>query len=584
MEAKTSGKTKTYIREVILENFMSHEYSRIPLQSGLNVIVGPNGAGKSSILLGLSVALGQTYTERGQRLSDLIRRGSDAARVVVVFDNKPVDGKRPIPSIPSDSVSIARFLKRNGEYWHYVNNKFKTKAEVENLLSKIGINPDNLLIIMHQNMIEQFVSRNSIEKLEMIEEAVGASGLREKIRAAESRLSVLLAEETVIRKALEDARSAVEYWREEYQKLTVIKQLEERKDLLEREYLWSLVREAEKTRDRIAEKLNIIKQEVEALAQAVNEASNQIDIHYQTLLEEIRKKTIEEMLAERLKSLIKAAERYGRISERKDIREAEIKDLKYELAAAENELARRVSEASVKGPRNDMGRKPSEIYEELKSVGIQLAAMGRPVPQAEEMFLIAESKYREAEIKANQLSENARKALEEVEYRKEKWRAFLRSLIQAVEPEYQKILSVVGGSGRIELRNLHDIERASLEIYVGFRGVEPTLLNTQTQSGGERIVATMAFLLALQKYIKSPFRAVDEFDVHLDPLNRERIINILTSIANQDSETQYIIITPGRIQFKENMNVIVVQNVSGRSFISLPTEAEALTGEQHQTS
>ncbi|MEM4303514.1 MAG: AAA family ATPase, partial [Candidatus Caldarchaeum sp.] len=175
MSAGEEGRARPYIGEVILENFMSHEYSRIPLQAGLNVIVGPNGAGKSSILLAISVALGQTYTERGQRLSDLIRRGMDAARVAVVFDNRPVDGKRPIPTISSDSVTIARFLKKNGEYWHYVNNKFKTKAEVENLLSKIGINPDNMLIIMHQNMIEQFVSRDSREKLVMIEEAVGAA-------------------------------------------------------------------------------------------------------------------------------------------------------------------------------------------------------------------------------------------------------------------------------------------------------------------------------------------------------------------------------------------------------------------------
>jgi len=40
------------IKEVILENFMSYEYARIPFKPGVNVICGPNGAGKSSILLG----------------------------------------------------------------------------------------------------------------------------------------------------------------------------------------------------------------------------------------------------------------------------------------------------------------------------------------------------------------------------------------------------------------------------------------------------------------------------------------------------------------------------------------------------
>ncbi|MCS7110231.1 MAG: AAA family ATPase [Candidatus Caldarchaeum sp.] len=583
MSAGSEPRPKAFIREVILENFMSHEYNRIPFRRGLNVIVGPNGAGKSSILLAISVALGQTYTERGQRLSDLIRRGAEAARVAVIFDNRPVNGVRPIPSVSSDTVSIVRFLKKTGEYWHYVNNRFKTKAEVENMLSKIGINADNILIIMHQNMIEQFVSRDSREKLSMVEEAVGAGGLREKIRDTEAKLSALLAEEAIIRKTLEDARAAVDYWKEEYEKLTVLKKLEQQRNSLELEHLWALVKEAEKSRDRITEKMTAIRNEVETIDAKINEATNSVSSFYQGLLTGFRERASEKILIERLDGIVKAAEALGRALERKEIRESELRDLRYELSAVEKEVLRRMSEAQSKGSRVETSRKPAEIAEELKAVGLQIAALGAPTPQAEEMYLIAESKFREAELKAQQLRENARETYAEAEYRKEKWRQFVRGLAAAVEPEYQRILSVVGGAGRIELRNLNDIEKASIEIYVGFRGVEPTLLDTHTQSGGERIVATMAFLLALQKYIKSPFRAVDEFDVHLDPLNRERIINILTSAAKTDSDTQYIIITPGKIPYSEDMNVIVVQSVKGRSAVFATEEAEVLASDQRQS-
>ena len=67
------------IQEVILENFMSYEYARVPFKQGVNIIGGPNGAGKSSLLLAISVGLGQTYTERSRKLSDLIRWGQDQA-------------------------------------------------------------------------------------------------------------------------------------------------------------------------------------------------------------------------------------------------------------------------------------------------------------------------------------------------------------------------------------------------------------------------------------------------------------------------------------------------------------------------
>ena len=50
-----------------------------------------------------------------------------------------------------------------------------------------------------------------------------------------------------------------------------------------------------------------------------------------------------------------------------------------------------------------------------------------------------------------------------------------------------------------------------------------------TQSGGERSIALMAFLLALQQHIASPFRAIDEFDVHLDPKNREVISKLIVA-------------------------------------------------------
>ncbi|MFN3476528.1 MAG: AAA family ATPase, partial [Candidatus Methylomirabilales bacterium] len=154
-------------------------------QAIASIFTSPNGSGKSSILLGLSVALGQTYTERGQRLSDLIRRGKEAARLTVVLDNSPVDGERPVPSIKSDEITITRFIKRSGEYWHYVNNRFTPKAELEELLRRLGINPNNALIIMHQNMIENFASRDNVEKLRAMEDAVGLSHLRERLLEAE---------------------------------------------------------------------------------------------------------------------------------------------------------------------------------------------------------------------------------------------------------------------------------------------------------------------------------------------------------------------------------------------------------------
>jgi chromosome segregation ATPase len=121
--------------------------------------------------------------------------------------------------------------------------------------------------------------------------------------------------------------------------------------------------------------------------------------------------------------------------------------------------------------------------------------------------------------------------------------------------------------GEVRLINEQDIEAAGLEILVGFKGGKPVPLDAYTQSGGERTTAMMSFLLALQQHVRSPFRAVDEYDVHMDPKNRELIARMLISTVT-NGNAQYIIITPSQITFaKEDVNIITVQNIEGKSVI-----------------
>jgi chromosome segregation ATPase len=77
----------------------------------------------------------------------------------------------------------------------------------------------------------------------------------------------------------------------------------------------------------------------------------------------------------------------------------------------------------------------------------------------------------------------------------------------------------------------------------------------------------MSFLLALQQHVRSPFRAVDEYDVHMDPKNRELIAQMLISTV-KDADAQYIVITPSQVTFAgEQVNIITVQNIEGKSII-----------------
>ncbi|HEY5620649.1 MAG TPA: hypothetical protein VIK88_03235, partial [Candidatus Bathyarchaeia archaeon] len=94
-------------------------------------------------------------------------------------------------------------------------------------------------------------------------------------------------------------------------------------------------------------------------------------------------------------------------------------------------------------------------------------------------------------------------------------------------------------------------------------------LDGLSPSGGERTIALIAFLLSLQQFISSPFRAIDEFDVHMDPRNRETVSRLIYVAAKAIDSSQYIAITPGHVTLpgEESPHVIVVQNVEGTSMV-----------------
>jgi len=558
----------TYIREVILENFMSHEYSRIRLEPGLNVITGPNGSGKSSILLGLSVALGQTYTERGHRLSDLIRRGREAARLTVVLDNSEVDGARPIPSIRSDEITITRFIKRTGEYWHYVNNRFTTKAELEELLRRLGINPNNALVIMHQNMIENFAARDNVEKLRAMEDAVGLSHLRERLLEAESRLNNLKSEESSVKRLLAEASEAVEYWRRELQKLQRLRELEERRRRLEVEYAWSLVHQLGRSIERRRQALERMLAEMARLEEEAAAYGSEAG----SLREGVRKALYggvdPEAVLGIVDRLVRAAVEEGVRRFRLSSLEREAAQARSEIEGLEREMGEKRAAAAEKGGEVYSEREPSAVLEDMRLAALEIASLGSVVPDAETMYFLADSRFRDVEVRARQLEENVRRAMAEVERRRQVWREKLEEIVEDINPVYQGLLEAVGGKGLIRVRGAEDPVTASLELLAGFRGMEPFIVDAHTHSGGERVVATIAFLLALQSYVRSPIRAVDEFDVHLDPYNREMVARMLVEIARTHPSTQFLFITPGRLPFTEGFNLIVVQNVGRSSFVT----------------
>jgi chromosome segregation ATPase len=634
------------IQEVILENFMSYEYARVPFKPGVNVIGGPNGAGKSSLLLAISVGLGQSYTERSRKLSDLIRWGKDRARVTLILDNSKQGNKRPVPKYSKDQIFLTRVLRRDGKYWFELENHAATKQDVERLLGRFGVDPDNMLIIMHQNMVEQFTVLSNLEKLRMVEAAVGLEPFRENVLQAQRKLTRILSQEESVSKLLESAEQTLNYWREQYEKYQEKKQLQTKRRFLDRELAWAEVErregilkglqsdrhKEEEILNRIEEETKTVRGQLEgqqsqqktlkdevktafsellSLERGIAESESTFSI-VQQLLEEIailepaiqknasqfkllRNENLREMLENsrqhlskinekvkenqtKMQSLEEASEKVtdqvldnriqlALLQYRRENVMANLEKIDAALNDTKSNLNAAVAKAEQSGARIAVLKSSAEIIDEIRLTDGHLAALADVSEDIERMYESYSQLYLELKEKAQVVAENREKTLEEVKTRMQAWRNVMQSLLERVNLEYQKIMAQTLATGEVRLANGHDIETAGLEILVGFKGGKPMALDVYTQSGGERTTATMSFLLALQQHVRSPFRAVDEYDIHMDPKNRETIARMLLSTI-KEATAQYIVITPSQITFaQEDANIITVQNVEGKSVV-----------------
>ncbi|MGQ9514315.1 MAG: AAA family ATPase [Thermoproteota archaeon] len=587
------------LKEAILENFMSYEYARIPFRVGMNLICGPNGAGKSSILLAISVALGQVYTERSKKLADLIRRGKEIARVTLVFDNSPsVDGKRPVPSIRSNELTLTRYMKIDGDYWYQINFSPASKAEVDDLLSQFGIDPDNMLIVMHQYMVEEFTVISPQQKLILVEKATGLSRLRDRVLESYAILRSVMSEEQSIKALLDEAQKTLENWRLEHEKLLRRRELLIERKNLQLEYAWALFRKQLSVVEALRLRLRSVEEEVKANSERVEkiaaEASeyreklDSLRFEYRKLffqlIEEERKELsgsnvekIQERIVRTENAITKNIDAYVDIR----IREALARHRLGELESERREVERRLSEASSTleelrvsaesvGPIIEASRDPEEIRKDIDANQISIASLGTVLENASEMYDSYLKTFSDLKSKAEKVAENRSMVLKELDLRKEVWRKAVEGLLSRVNDAFRENMEKVGATGYVNFINPDDLENAGIELLVGFGGANPTALNYYTQSGGERSVSVIAFLLALQSSIVSPIRAVDEFDVHMDPRNREAFLRMIVEISKRNPDITYICITPGQIPpIIEGSSVLIVQNNYGVSTVGV---------------
>uniref|UniRef100_A0A9L0IU63 Structural maintenance of chromosomes protein 5 n=1 Tax=Equus asinus TaxID=9793 RepID=A0A9L0IU63_EQUAS len=181
--------------------------------------------------------------------------------------------------------------------------------------------------------------------------------------------------------------------------------------------------------------------------------------------------------------------------------------------------------------------------------------------------------YTKREEEIEQLTEELKiKKVELDQYResisqvKERWLNPLKELVEKINEKFSNFFSSMQCAGEVDLHteNEEDYDKYGIRIRVKFRSsTQLHELTPHHQSGGERSVSTMLYLMALQELNRCPFRVVDEINQGMDPINERRVFEMVVNTACKENTSQYFFITPKLLQnlpYSEKMTVLFVYN------------------------
>eukprot|EP00899_Mesostigma_viride_P004273 jgi/Mesvir1/13847/Mv15993-RA.1 len=162
------NETAGTIEVISVVNFMCHESLRVEFNPNVNVVVGENGSGKSALLTAIMLCLGgkPRATSRALNIGSLVQEGKTKSILSVTLRNTLPDAYRH--DAYGDRITVERTITLNPQDRKKASSVFVLKGEngkivdrgletVQDLLDRFGINTENPINVMTQEMSKEFL-------------------------------------------------------------------------------------------------------------------------------------------------------------------------------------------------------------------------------------------------------------------------------------------------------------------------------------------------------------------------------------------------------------------------------------------
>ncbi len=340
------------------------------IEDGLTGIVGPNGCGKSNIVESLRWCMGENSAKsmRGSGMEDVIFSGTsnrpskNISEVSLILDNQNKEG--PAQYKEFDEIYIRRKIEKDKGSKYYINDKEVRARDVQTLFADLSTGAHSPSLIS-QGRIGQLVTSKPIERKSILEEAAGISGIHARRQEAETRLN---AAENNLKRADElkkQQQKQLDSLKKQAEEATRYKEISREIKRAEAGLYYLKIREIEKDKKKIVEKLSELEDEISAINIDLNHNNSLLEEENKKLAplrdkkmesaanlqklnldmasldeEEARVKSHQEKLEKSIRTVESDLEREKSISLDADLNEKRISKEKGELLKTESELSK----------------------------------------------------------------------------------------------------------------------------------------------------------------------------------------------------------------------------------------------------
>ena len=188
-----------------------------------------------------------------------------------------------------------------------------------------------------------------------------------------------------------------------------------------------------------------------------------------------------------------------------------------------------------------------ELRRTVETLSNQLEAMGPVNLRALEEYDLEKHRLDEFESESERLTSERAELVKLVGEIEKKKREKIGEVVVSVDAAFRTIYADLsgGGEGAITLENPADPLAGGLLIQA--RPVGKTVQRLEQLSGGEKSLASLAFIFSLQRHDPSPLYVFDEVDMSLDGVNAENVGRMLRRNAER---AQFVVISLRKVTLK----------------------------------